>query len=135
MKKMLYLLLSLALLGACNTPKNAPLTSNNPAANMEVTNLSPAQYQAQAAQQPGLLLDVRTPGEYAGGHLSDAQNLDWLGGQFAAQVDGLDKNKTYYLYCASGNRSGQASRMMLEKGFTKVYNIGGYAALAQAGIQ
>lgn len=94
--------------------------------------LSPADYLAR--QQDGdVLLDVRTPAEYASGHLEHADNVDVMAPDFAARVDALDRDKTYYLYCRSGNRSGQAARRMQEMGFKNAHNIGGFEALAAAG--
>ncbi len=94
--------------------------------------LTPSDFLAQ--QQPGdVVLDVRTPAEYAAGHLDGADNVDVLAPDFAARVDALDRKQTYYLYCRSGNRSGQAARRMKEMGFEKAYNVGGFEALAAAG--
>lgn len=87
-----------------------------------------------AKRQPGdVVLDVRTPAEYAGGHLENADNIDVMAPDFASRVDGLDRKKTYYLYCRSGNRSGQAARRMKEMGFEHAYNVGGFEDLAAAG--
>ena len=47
----------------------------------------------------------------------------------------LDKDKTYYLYCRSGNRSGQAARIMKSKGFDNVYNVGGFEDLVRFGFE
>lgn len=78
-------------------------------------------------EQPGTVIDVRTKAEHDEGHLAitDAQ-YDIMNGDFQSQIPKMDKDKTYYLYCRSGNRSGQAARMMKDQGFEKVYNIGGY---------
>jgi phage shock protein E len=81
-----------------------------------------------------VVLDVRTPGEFAGGHLSIAKNSDFMGGKFASDMEKMDKSKTYFLYCASGNRSGQAARMMEQAGFENVYNVGGYGAVAHLNL-
>ncbi len=83
----------------------------------------------------GFIIDVRTKQEYDNGHLklTDAQ-YDFLNGDFQNQVDSFDKNKTYYLYCRSGNRSGQAARIMQKEGFENVYNIGGFEDLANSGF-
>jgi phage shock protein E len=86
-------------------------------------------------QEPGEILDVRTPGEFQSGHLKNARNLDYLGGQFAQALVKLDKNKAYYLYCASGGRSGSAASQMAAAGFTKVYNLGGYSSCVRAGLK
>ncbi|WP_205500760.1 rhodanese-like domain-containing protein [Rufibacter psychrotolerans] len=96
--------------------------------------LTPTQYQEVAKTQKGILVDVRTPEEFAQGHLKKARNLDYRGGVFAQQLESLDKSKTYYLYCASGNRSGKALQLMKEAGFEHVYNIGGFTALQAAGL-
>jgi len=79
-----------------------------------------------------VILDVRTAGEFQSGHLKGAKNMDWLGGAFRAKAPKLDKNKTYILYCASGNRSGQATSMLEDLGFEKVHNIGGYGSVRHA---
>ncbi|MFH0941824.1 MAG: rhodanese-like domain-containing protein, partial [Chloroflexota bacterium] len=52
-----------------------------------------------------IIIDVRTPGEYEGGHIAGAVNLDFNAAGFNAEVDKLDKNKTYLVYCQSGRRS------------------------------
>jgi phage shock protein E len=59
-------------------------------------------------QKNVVLIDVRTPEEYVNGHVKGAKNLNFMDDSFQAQVGKLDKNKRYYLYCASGNRSGKA---------------------------
>ena len=97
--------------------------------------LSASEFVRKVQEEPGVVLDVRTPGEYAGGHLKHAKNLDLMGGQFAAAIAKLDKSKTYYLYCASGGRSGSAAGMMASNGFEHVYNVGGYMSLVAAGAK
>ena len=71
-----------------------------------------------------VLLDVRTKSEFQGGTIKGAKNIDLMSSTFAEQVEKLDKNKTYLLFCRSGNRSGQACNIMAGKGF-KVYNLSG----------
>lgn len=73
----------------------------------------------------GLILDVRTPEETATGILVGAQKIDFFGNNFELQVDKLDKRIPVFLYCASGNRSGQAMLLMEQKGFKEVYNLAG----------
>lgn len=82
-----------------------------------------------------VVLDVRTPGEFAGGHLAGAINLDYEAAGFADGLGTLDRDVPYLLYCRSGNRSAQAREMMRDLGFTEVYEIdGGINAWAQAGL-
>ena len=89
----------------------------------------------QLASEPGIIIDVRTPEEYQSGHLKEASyNYDLLSGEFEEKLAELDKDTTYYLYCRSGNRSGQAAELMKKNGFTKVYNLGGYQALVDKGL-
>ena len=71
------------------------------------------------------LLDIRTPDEFAQGHLSGAQNIDYYATDFRSQINALDKSKTYLIYCRSGNRSGNALRIFDELGFETVYDMGG----------
>ena len=77
-----------------------------------------------AVAKPGtIVLDVRTPAEYAGGHLPQAQNLDIEAADFATRVAALDKSATYAVYCRSGNRSGVAMERMAGVGFTHLYDL------------
>lgn len=74
-----------------------------------------------------ILIDVRTPAEIAKGKIGGAEEIDVLAPQFAEKISKLDKKKTYLLYCKSGVRSTNASHIMVEQGFPKVYNLeGGY---------
>jgi len=82
-----------------------------------------------------VVLDVRTPAEFATGHLQNAKNVDFRATDFAQQVARLDPKASYVLYCASGNRSGQAAALMQQKGFRKVTNAGGYNDLKAAGAK
>lgn len=81
-----------------------------------------------------VVIDVRTPEEYSSGHLADARNIDVQSDTFRAEVDELDRDATYVLYCRSGARAAAAAEMMLEMGFTDVTNAGGFEDLAAAGL-
>lgn len=72
-----------------------------------------------------VIIDVRTAGEFAGGKIRGARNLDVMSPTFQSQVANLPKDKTYLLYCRSGNRSGQACGIMSDLGFEKVKNLAG----------
>ena len=97
--------------------------------------LSPDQFREARAQEQGVLLDVRTALEIEAGFIEGATNYDLNNGDFVAAINSLDKSKTYYLYCRSGARSGKAADMLLEAGFEKVYNIGGFEELQNAGFE
>ncbi|MBC3787333.1 thioredoxin domain-containing protein [Spirosoma utsteinense] len=85
-------------------------------------------FEQQVKQLPaGQLLDVRTPGEFGGGHLPGAKNLDFRNPDFGKNLASLDKKKPVYVYCLSGGRSTEAAKLMREQGFTSVYELqGGY---------
>ena len=70
-----------------------------------------------------VILDVRTPGEFANGHIKNALNLDYYSETFKDDLNSLDKNKTYLIYCRSGRRSGKVLDMMKELNFSGVYNM------------
>jgi rhodanese-related sulfurtransferase len=72
-----------------------------------------------------VLLDVRTPEEVREERIEGAENIDVKADDFASRIATLDKDKTYYVYCGSGVRSGQASRIMIDSGFTSVYSLTG----------
>lgn len=73
-----------------------------------------------------IVLDVRTDAEIAEGIIPNAIHLDIYKGQdFIDALEELDKNKSYYVYCRSGNRSGQACQIMEELGFENAYNLEG----------
>ena len=79
-----------------------------------------------AMKTPGtVVLDVRTPAEFATGHLPQAQNIDFEASDFATRIAALDKNTTYAIYCRSGNRSGAAMEQMAAANFTHVYDLAG----------
>jgi phage shock protein E len=71
-----------------------------------------------------IVIDVRTPAEFASGHLDGALNIDVQSPDFAAQVSQLDPSATYFIYCRSGNRSGQAISQMANMGFGDMTNGG-----------
>lgn len=81
-----------------------------------------------------LILDVRTPGEYASGHIPGAINMDYYAPDFAEQIESLDKTRDVFLYCASGNRSGRAMKLLQKAGFRNALDLkGGFGAWARAG--
>jgi rhodanese-related sulfurtransferase len=62
--------------------------------------------------------------------VTGAKQIDWLAGAWTDEaVAGLDPSRTYYLYCRSGNRSGQAAKLLRAKGFDSVFNAGSYDSL------
>lgn len=94
----------------------------------------PAAFQAAIALPDVRVLDVRTPQEYAAGHIAGATNIDFYASDFAARIGSLDKNVSYAIYCHTGNRSAQTLTLMQRLGFTHATNLqGGIAAWEAAG--
>ncbi len=94
--------------------------------NQSKTNLLPAEFAKQVGSMPeATLLDVRTPGEFEGGHIAKAVNVDWNGADFEKGIAGLDKKKPVFVYCLSGGRSGSAAKMMRNAGFLSVFELDG----------
>lgn len=89
------------------------------------TDLRSADFEKELKNAPNaVILDVRTKGEYQAGKIPGAINMDLMSADFQSRIAGLDKDKTYFVYCHSGNRSGQACHLMSSKGL-KVYNLAG----------
>lgn len=78
-----------------------------------------------------VVIDVRTPDEYAAGHLEGARLLDFNGGEFENALPGLDPGAEYLVYCRSGNRSGQATALMEKAGIADVTNLGSLESAAK----
>lgn len=82
-----------------------------------------------------VIIDVRTPEEFAEGHIENAINLDYYSETFRDELNELDKDKTYLIYCRSGNRSGSALNIMAELNFLGVHNIlGGISRWKTGGL-
>lgn len=98
--------------------------------------ISAFEFKEMLEKERGVIIDVRTQAEFDAGHLKETDHqYDFLNGDFQEKMDSFDKNKTYYLYCRTGNRSGQAARLMQKKGFDQVYNVGGFEDLANHGFE
>lgn len=81
---------------------------------------------ASDIKNPGVvILDVRTAGEFAAGHIENAINIDVEGMTFDSDIAKLDKSFEYAVYCHSGRRSAIAAEKMAKSGFTKITNLEG----------
>jgi rhodanese-related sulfurtransferase len=89
-----------------------------------VQNYSAVRFKAVIEKdKEAVILDLRTPEEIAKGHIEGAVFIDWLSKDGEKKIAALDKNKTYYVYCAAGGRSGDAAEYMEKLGFKKVGNL------------
>lgn len=84
-------------------------------------NMSPEEFRQVSAEAE--IIDVRSPEEYAEGHIKGARNVSITGPEFMDEVGRLDREKPYALYCRSGNRSGTALQLMQQMGFTTVGHL------------
>jgi phage shock protein E len=84
-----------------------------------------------SAAEPVYLIDVRTPQEFAEGHLVGAINIEYQ--EIVAKIGGVTSNKSarIELYCRSGRRSGIAQDLLKEAGYQNAVNLGGFEALRQ----
>ncbi|MCH8568910.1 MAG: rhodanese-like domain-containing protein [Balneolales bacterium] len=104
--------------------------------NTNPLDISSEDFKKKHAQNSGVVIDVRTLGEHQEGHLAITdKQFDITNGDFQNAISELDKKETYYLYCRSGNRSGQAARMMKQEGFENVFNVGGFDQLVRDGFE
>lgn len=123
MKKIVLFIASLILLVGCTSTTAG------------VTNMNVSEFSEKISEPGIILLDVRTPGEFAEGFIEGARLIDFQSGNFESEIASLDKNTTYAVYCRSGNRSGQAAKIMHDAGFHNLYNLdGGVIDWANAGL-
>ena len=71
------------------------------------------------------ILDVRTPQEFAGDHIENAKNINWLNADFATNAATLNNTKPVFVYCKAGSRSNKAAAKLEEMGFTNIYDLQG----------
>jgi rhodanese-related sulfurtransferase len=98
--------------------------------------LKPQAFQQKMATTEGaIILDVRTPEEVNKEYLKGAINFNFNAEEFKVLIAGMDKTKTYFVYCASGVRSGKAADMMRDMDFQQVYLLeGGLKAWKAEGL-
>lgn len=72
-----------------------------------------------------ILIDVRTPAEFNSSNISSSINIDYENPSFVSEINNLDKTKSYFIYCRSGNRSARAHRIMKDAGIENIYELKG----------
>lgn len=86
----------------------------------------PVEFQELISKQENpQLVDVRTVGEFAGGYVNGALNLDVRSDSFAQDISKMDKDRPVFVYCLSGGRSASAARQLVNMGYTEVYDMKG----------
>ncbi len=101
-----------------------------------VKNINSEEFKSLIASSKNLLiLDVRTDMEVATGIIPDAIQVDYTGDNFEQKIAQLDKNKTVFVYCATGGRSAAVASVLAGNGFKHVYNLeGGIEAWKEKGF-
>ena len=98
-------------------------------------NLSVDEFEKRLAEDPSVqLIDVRTPEEYAEGHLALAVNIDWKAAGFLEMAEKqLRKEDPVFVYCRSGRRSAEAAKALQKRGYAVSNLLGGFLAWTEAG--
>ena len=113
MKTIFYFTAFLICVTGCSQSKSKPITEFS-----------------QNDLKNGILVDVRTPEEFAAGHLEGAVNINLFEEDFTSKFDTVQKTKTLYLYCKKGGRSARAASLLDSLGYQVIDLEGGYDAIA-----
>ena len=114
MKKLITSFAAVILLAGCSSTGSAT-----------TVNLNVSEFSHKITEPDVIILDVRTPEEFASGHIEGALNIDFNSGDFANEITRLNPSENYAIYCRSGSRSGQAASIMHKAGFHDVSNLNG----------
>ncbi len=113
-KKLITSVAALFILAGCSSTGSAT-----------TLNLNVSEFSQKISEPNIVILDVRTPEEFASGHIKGAVNIDFNGGVFENEITRLDPSDSYAIYCRSGSRSGKAASIMHLAGFHDVSNLNG----------
>lgn len=98
--------------------------------------LSAAEFNRKSSRKDAIVVDVRTSGEYASGHLPNAVLIDFNQPDFMQKMQQYNTSTELLIYCASGNRSSRALLQLTKAGYSRVYDLtGGIAAWRSAGYK
>lgn len=89
----------------------------------KIKQVTPIEFKEQSKNQT--MIDIRTPQEFAQGHIEGAININYFDKSFLEQVSKFDKTKPIYMYCRSGNRTSSASKKMQDLGFEEIIDLQG----------
>lgn len=117
----------------CHAKNESATVETSPASSTQHVNAAEAQ--KLVAEKNTTVLDVRTPDEFASGHIAGAINIDFHAADFEQKVAALNKATPYLVHCASGRRSEQALPVLQKEGLQTLYHLdGGIQAWEQAGL-
>ena len=127
------------LLAGCSADTDDTAAADPPASSETFPSVNGAvvsveDFEANMSADGTTIIDVRTPEEFAAGHIDGAINIELGSPGFDDLLEEMDPDATYAVYCQSDNRSGQAVQRMLSDGFTSFYHLnGGIVAWTEAG--
>ena len=113
---LLFIILFGFILPSCQAQQDQNITALSP---KEASKL----IETRTGDSDFIILDIRTPGEYQSGHLKDAIIIDYYSKSFADEIGRLDKEKSYLVYCRSGNRSARSMDLFNKLKFQKIYHL------------
>lgn len=126
MKHLLLFTLLVLGLNSCNqASKDTSTQTNLEDTESFIKNVDSPTFKSLTESGNGIVLDVRTMGEFTQGHLPDAVIADIYQRDFIDKINQLPKDKEIYVYCTVGARSLQAAQILQKNGFSKVYNLQG----------
>jgi rhodanese-related sulfurtransferase len=126
--------LAFGVAGSAAKADQTNLPASRPEKKSAAELVNPARAEKLVAEKKVVVLDVRTPAEFAAGHIAGATNLDFRDKEFKAKVAKLDKNQPYLVNCAAGGRSARACEAMGQLDFKVLYDLqGGFTAWEKAG--
>ncbi|NNE04289.1 MAG: rhodanese-like domain-containing protein [Xanthomonadales bacterium] len=131
MNRILSITIAALALWAC-VPATGTVGGNEPATQAAPElrgDIEAARQGWQRIEQGALILDVRSEGEFAAGHLEGAVRVDYTDTEALAAAIGDDPERPVVLYCGSGRRAGIAQSALEELGYTEVFNASGLDAL------
>lgn len=140
MKNLIIIMLASILSISCNNAQDTSDSAssvNNETADKAIAKTIAVEVFKNKVEAPdkALILDVRTPSEFANGHLKNAENINWLDKNFNALVEKYPKDQRILVYCQSGGRSSAAMNRLQQLGYKEVYNMqGGYSTWHSKGF-
>lgn len=110
------------------------LTAIMTSCSAQTQRLNAVDFEKKIHAEQTVLIDIRTPQEFDSGHLKNAININFYSTSFKEEINKIGYNKNVLIYCASGNRSGQALQKLKGSSFKSLADLqGGIGAWASAG--
>jgi len=134
--RMAFVMIGLLILGACSTKSQSastqkprsqqvqtPAVQKSAVATTQIEEMTAEKFYERIKQGDVVVIDVRTPREYAEGHIPGAVNIDFYAPDFESKIAALDKDKEYLVHCRSGNRSRRSLPIFQKHGFKKIGHL------------